>query len=113
MCVSVRHTQRATGGSSVRWQDGEPLHNHVQQEQARWGPAPQVQCREANQAQAQYLYAKDWALEERVASEISTLPNPTSPTLPLHKGVYEVWKQFCLAVVLSILNKCLLYFRSV
>lgn len=46
MCVSVRHTQRATGGSSVRWKDGEPLHNHVQQEQARWGPAPQVQCRE-------------------------------------------------------------------
>ncbi|KAB0345107.1 hypothetical protein FD754_022033 [Muntiacus muntjak] len=41
--------------------------------QEKW---PQVQCREANQAQAQYLYAKDRALEEWVASETSALPNP-------------------------------------
>lgn len=42
---------------------------------------PQVQCHEANQAQAQYLYAEDRALEEWVASEISALPNPRCKVL--------------------------------
>lgn len=62
--------------NQFQYQLGEPGEEGEVKEalaQEKW---PQVQCREANQAQAQYLYAKDWALEERVASEISTLPNP-------------------------------------
>ena len=62
--------------NQFQYQLGEPGEEGEVKEalaQEKW---PQVQCREANQAQAQYLYAKDWTLEERVASEISTLPNP-------------------------------------
>lgn len=62
--------------NQFQYQIGEPGEEGEVEETLAQEKLPQVQCREANQAQAQYLYAEDRALEEWVASETSALPNP-------------------------------------